>query len=143
MYNVIMDKKIKTALDILDDEITGDIKSALEKMDKDYSMTWVYKTKKGKLFPFITSKNIEKELGEAYVFPKRKYDIKNICSSENCVMIEIIESYYDPEDKKTYRTPQVIVLEYKGDKIKTGRHYCDPQISYLYLSEKKLNKIYK
>lgn len=136
-------KNIKIALDILSDEINGDVKSALKKMDKDYSMTWVYKNKKGILFPFITSKNIENDLKDVYVFPKRKYDIKNICSSKNCVMIEMIESYYDPKEKKTYRTPQVIVLEYKNGKIKTGRHYCDPDISYLHLSEKTLKRVYR
>ncbi|MEI8123911.1 MAG: hypothetical protein WCG60_01950 [bacterium] len=138
-----MDQKIKIALEILDDEIKGDVKNALQKMHEDYSMTWVYKNKKGILFPYITSENIKSELNEVYNFPERKYDIKNVCSSEKCVIIEMIESYYDPEDKKTYRTPQIIVLEYKDNKIRTGRHYCDPQISYLNLSEETLNKIYK
>lgn len=138
-----LSKNIKLALEILNDEVKGDIKSALKKMSEDYSMTWVYKTTKGKLFPYIRAKNIQKEIKNIYIFPKRKYDIKNICSSKDCVIIEMIESYYDPKIKKTYRTPQVICLEFKNGKIKTGRHYCDPQISHLHLSEKTLKKIYK
>lgn len=54
-------------MDILEDEINGDVKSALNKLTDDYSMTWVYKDKNGKLFP-KTGKNIKKELKKVYPF---------------------------------------------------------------------------
>lgn len=135
-------KNIKTALEILNDEIRGDVKSAFKKITSDYTMTWMYKDKKGKLFP-RTGKDIKKEMQEVYVIKGRRYDIKNIAEGKDIVMIEMIESYPDPKTKKVYRTPLVIILEMKKGKIKRGRHYCDPDLSYLYLSKKQIEKGYK
>jgi len=135
-------ENIKTALAILDDEIKGDTKSALLKMHPDYSMTWVNKTQKGTLFPKAFVRDV-KDLTDVYVIKDRKYDIKNIVATGNTVMIEMIESYPDPKTKKVYKTPQVIVLEFKGGKILRGRHYNDPQISYLDIDDQTLEQIYK
>jgi len=135
-------KNVQTVIDILKDEIKGDIKSALKKMTKDYTMTWVYQKKNGELFP-STKNDLNAELEEVYPIKGREYDIKNIAEGENVVMIELIESYKNPEIKKAYRTPLVIVLEMKGGKIKTGRHYTDPKLSYLHLTKKQAEKAYK
>ena len=133
---------VQTVLNVLKDEIEGNTKSALEKLTKDYQMTWMYMTKKGNIFS-KTVKNIRKELEEVYHIKGRKYDIKNISEGKNVVMIEMIESYPDPKTKKVYRTPLVIVLEMKNGKIKKGRHYCDPKISFLYLTEKRVKEAFK
>jgi len=133
---------VKVVLGVLKDEIGGNIKSALKKLDPEYIMTWVYKSKKGVLFP-RTKKSLEEELKEAYPIKGRKYDIKNIAESKNIVMVEMVESYPDPQTKKIYRTPIVIVLEMKKGKIRKGRHYCDPQLSYLYLTKEEVNKAFK
>jgi len=135
-------KNVQTVIDILKDEINGDVKSALKKMTKDYTMTWVYQKKNGELFP-STKNDLNSELEEVYPIKGREYDIKNIAEGENVVMIEFIESYPDPETKKVYRTPLVIVLEMKGGKIRTGRHYTDPKLSYLYLAKNQVEKAYK
>ncbi|MEK7558476.1 MAG: hypothetical protein AAB507_01460 [Patescibacteria group bacterium] len=135
-------KNIQTVLDILKDEIKGNTKDALEKMTKNYSMTWVYKTQGGKLFPRSTNKN-KKELKNIYKIKGRKYDIKNVAEGNNVVMVELVESYPDQKTKKVYRTPLVLVLEMKNGKIRKGRHYCDPRISYLYLSKKQVNKAFR
>lgn len=58
-------------------------------------------------------------------------------------MIEMVESYPDPKTEKVYKTPLVIILEMKDGKIKRGRHYCDPDLSYLNLSNKQIDKIFK
>ncbi len=136
-------RNIETALEILNDEIRGDVQAALKKMSRDYTMTWVYKTLKSReLFP-ITTNDLNKELEEVYPIKGRQYDIKNIAEGENLVMVELVESYPDPDTKKTFRTPLVLVLEFKDGKIRTGRHYCDPQIPFLHLSETEIRKIYK
>ena len=107
-------------------------------------MTWVYKRRDGVLFPRIDSAKIRKELEDVYTIKGRHYDIKHLLSQNNVVMIEMIESYPDPKiPKKVYRTPLVLVLEFKDGKIFKGRHYCDPQLSYELLTEKKVNEIYK
>lgn len=137
-----MTKNVKTAQNILKDEIKGDMKSALSKMTKGYSMTWVYKSTKGVLFP-RTKLDFSKLMKEVYVIKGRKYDIKNIAEGKNVVMVELVESYPDPETKKVYRTPLVLIMEFKDGKIKRGRHYCDPQISYLNLNKKQIDRIYK
>lgn len=133
---------IKTVLEILNDERSGRVKEALEKMTLDYSMTWVYQTSSGEIFP-RSEKNFERELENIYQIKDREYDIKNITENDAVVMIELVESYPDPETTKVYRTPLVLVLEMEKGKIKKGRHYCDPKISYLYLTKDEIDKIYK
>lgn len=129
--------QVQLVLDILKNEAEGDVRSALEKMTSDYKMTWVYEGKNGELFP-STGENIHNELDEVYPIKGRKYDIRNIAEGGNVVMIEMIESYPDPDTGKVYRTPQVIVLELSNGKIRTGRHYTDPRLSYLDLTEEQL-----
>lgn len=129
-------KNIQIVLDILKNEVDGDVKSALNKMTGDYSMTWMYQRGE-ELFP-STGKDVESEMEEVYPIKGRKYDIRNIAEEDNVVMVELIESYPNPETGKVYRTPLVLVLEMEDGKIKRGRHYCDPHVSLLYLSEKQV-----
>ncbi len=135
-------KKINEVLSVLQDEANGGVKAALSRLTDDYSMTWVYKKKDGTLFPSTTG-NIEDELSEVYEIRNRKYVIKNIAEGENVVMVELIESYPDPDTGAIYRTPLVLVLEMKDSKIRTGRHYCDPSLSYANLSEIEIESAYK
>ena len=128
------------ALSILKDEIEGDLLSALSKLHPDYSMTWMYKGKT--LFPRETFKNPD-EGKKIYEIKGRKYDIKNIAETKNVVFIELVESYPDLKTKRVYRTPLVLVLEFQNGKIRRGRHYCDPKISYLHLTESQIKKAMK
>ena len=138
----IYSKNIQTVLEILEDERSGRVKEALEKMSSDYSMTWVYQTDSGELFP-KSENSFEKELETVYQVKDREYDIKNITENETVVMVELVESYPDPETEKVYRTPLILVLEMENGKIKRGRHYCDPKISFLYLTKEEIDTIYK
>ena len=132
---------IQTILDILQDEVDGNVVSALRKMTRDYTMTWMYKSGK-MLFP-STGKNVEKEMKEVYPIKGRQYDIRNVAEGDGVVMIELVESYPDPKTRKVYRTPLVLVLEMKNGKIRRGRHYCDPKISYLHLTKSQTEKGFK
>lgn len=136
-------KNIQTVLDILQNEVNGDVVSALKKMTEDYTMTWVDCGIKGKeLFP-TTTNDLEAELEEVYPTKGKQYDIRNIAESENLVMVELVESYPDPKTKKVYRTPLVLVLEMKDGKIRTGRHYLDPRLSGKHLTKAQVEKVYK
>ncbi len=139
LMNMTNSQNTKLILDILRNEVDGDTASALEKMSQDYTMTWMYQ--KGDEFFPKTTPHLESELDEAYIIRGRKYDIRNITESEDVVMIELIESYPDPETGKIYRTPQVIVLELVGGKIRTGRHYCDPRLSFADLTEEQIDSV--
>ena len=135
--------QIQTVLDILQDEVDGNVTSALQKMTKDYSMTWVDLGIGGKeLFP-TTTNDLKGELEEVYPIKGRQYDIKNLAEGNDLVMVELIESYPDPKTKKVYRTPLVLVLEMENGKIKTGRHYLDPRLSGKYLTKAQVAKAYK
>lgn len=101
-------------------------------------MTWMYQGKEV-LFP-TTGTAVDEELDEVYHIKGRLYDIRNITECENVVMLEMIESYPDPDTGKMYRTPQVIVLEMKDGKILTGRHYCDPAVSRLEVSDEDIER---
>lgn len=131
---------IQLAIDILKNEVDGDTAAALTKMDKDYSMTWVYK-KRETLFP-KSKPDFSAEVKEVYKIKGRKYEIKNIAEGENTVMIELIESYPEGDSKEVYRTPLVIVMEIKDGKILRGRHYCDPDISWLKLPKEEVEKAF-
>ena len=130
---------IQLILDILKNEADGDVKAALTKMTKDYKMTWMYQGKED-LFP-TTSNDVDAELEDVYPIKGREYDIRNIAEGENVVMIEMIESYPDPDDGQMYRTPQVIVLELKDGLIHTGRHYTDPRLSFMELTKEQLDSV--
>ena len=82
-------------------------------------------------------------LKEVYAIKGREYKIKHLISEGDVVIAELIESYPDPKTGKIYRTPLVIVWEFEDGKIKTGRHYCDPQLSYLSLTPEQIEKIFK
>ena len=107
-------------------------------MTNDYSMTWMCQGKSA-LFP-TTGKNAESEMEKVYPIKGRRYDIRNIAEGNGVVMVELVESYPDHETGKEYRTPLVLVLEMKDGKIRKGRHYCDPKVSLLYLSEKQVEQ---
>src|SRR3989339_2065472 len=136
-----MSKNTEIVLEILKNEVDGDVAAALQKMSSDYSMTWMYKGKT-ELFPQSTP-NPEQEMKEIYPIEGRRYEIKNIAEGERVVMVELIESYPNPETGFLHQTPLVLVLEMGNGKIKTGRHYCDPQISYETLTPRILDKAYK
>lgn len=136
-------KLIETTLQLLKDEIKGDVKNALQKMHPKYSMTWVYKTSKGILFPSVDFRTIKKAMKDAYQIKGRQYEIKNIAEGDNVVMVEMIESYPDQDTKEVYRTPLVVVLEFEKGEVITGRHYCDPKLSYESLTVKGVSKAFK
>lgn len=135
-------KNIQTVLDILNDEVNGNVTSALNKMTRDYSMTWLYQDKDGTLFPTVKSPTKD-QMKKIYSTRGREYDLKNMAEGDDIVMIEIVESYPDTETNRRFRTPLVIVLEFRDGKIKKGRHYCDPDLSYLYLSKFNVDQAYK
>lgn len=132
-------QNIQTILEVLRDEIEGNVRAALEKITDDYSMTWVYRKNEDLRFP-STTRDREAELQDVYHIKGREYDIRNITEGEDVVMIEMIESYPDPDIGRVYRTPQVLVLEMEQGKIKKGRHYCDPRLSYEELSVKEIER---
>lgn len=134
------EKNIKTVLAILKDEVDGNIHAALEKMTGDYSMTWMYRSR-DTLFP--TTKLVKEEMKDAYHIRGRKYEIKNIAAGDSVVMVELVESYPNERIGGRYQTPLVLVLEMENGKIKTGRHYCDPQISHEILTQGELDRAYR
>lgn len=134
-------KNIQTVIEILQDEVRGNTKDALRKMTKNYTMTWVYETSKGTLFPHAKLTKGD-NLNDAYSIQGRQYEIMHLAENKNTVMVELIESYPDPDTKKVYRTPLVLVLEMKNGKIETGRHYCDPRLSYQYLTPGQASKAF-
>ena len=135
-------ENIKKIIEILQDEVSGRTKDALEKTHKDYKMTWVYKSTKGELFPHSTMQSGEDSLEDIYHIKGRVYEIMNVVESDNIVMVEMIESYPDPKTQEVYRTPLVIVLELEDGKIIRGRHYCDPNISYMHLTKEETDAVY-
>lgn len=131
-------KHINTVLAILQNEVDGDTKAAMEKMTDDYTMTWVYETRSGDNFP-RSHVNKSADLEDVYHYKGREYDIRNMVETDEVVMLEVIESYPDPDTGQMYRTPQVIVLQLKDGKIQTGRHYCDPRLSFKELTKEEID----
>lgn len=127
---------------ILQYEITGEVGKALKLLAPGYTMTWVYLGRRGKLFPQTTA-DVQGELEEVYPIRGRRYDIKHIATGRGVVMVELVESYPDLKTKKVYRTPLVIVLEIRKGKISKGRHYCDPRLSYLYLTKRQVARAFR
>lgn len=134
-------ENVKKVIEILYDEVLGRTKEAKSKTHPDYRMTWVYSKSSDQLFPTATMEGVE-NVENVYRIKGRVYEIMNIAESGDVVMVEMIESYPDPETQKVYRTPLVIVLEFENEKIKRGRHYCDPKLSYMYLTKDQTDLVY-
>lgn len=139
--NNIENKEI--AIELLRLEKEGRLCEALAHLHPDYSMTWMYLGAENKVFP--QHKGIdEADFEEIYAVKGRDYDITNIASEGNVVFVEMIEEY--PKTKETrgsksfYRTPEVVVLEFENNKVRRGRHYCDPRLSHMSLSKDEILK---
>jgi hypothetical protein len=128
---------IQTVLSILQDEVDGNVTAAFSKMTSSYSQTWMYKDSKGILFP-RSERPTEEDMQSVYDYPNRKYHIYNITESTETVMLECVEMYREKDSDKYYVTPLVLIVEFEGDKILRGRHYCDPALSYLELDVKTI-----
>lgn len=139
-------KNIKLVFDILRDEVRGDLRSARDKMDKDFTVTYMYKNSKGEMFP-CSSRPSDSELTEVYEIKGRSYEIKNYAENHfngyDVVFVEFIERYTDPKTGQKYQTPVVVVLEIKDGKIKTNRHYCDNDVSFENISTETLKSAFK
>jgi ketosteroid isomerase-like protein len=132
---------VQTVVDILQAEVDGDVDAAMKLIQSGSNMTWVYSDKKRGLFPRkeYTGKNLE----AVYPIVGREYRIKNIAEGPSVVVLEMIESYPDPETGKLFRTPHVVVIEFKEGKIANGRHYCDPNLSYMHLEDELVKGVYE
>ena len=93
-----MSPNVKIVLSILQDEIDGNVKSAINKMHPNYSMTWMYKQRT--LFP--SRPNFKAEMNDIYAITGRDYNIRHITEADNVVMVELIESYPDPKTGKNF-----------------------------------------
>ena len=129
-------------LKILQDEVDGNTKSALSVMGEKYSQTWMYQVKDGTVFPSDNSTS-EDSMEEIYRIKGREYHIYNLTESENTVMVECVEQYPDEKTGQLYRTPQVLIIEFKDEKIIRGRHYGDPRLSYMNLTDDMLRTAYR
>lgn len=137
------EKNIKVALKLLDDERLGRVAEALEKLHDQYSMTWVYQSNSGEFFPRHDGKQKD-DFDEIYEIQDRQYDIKNVSATGDVVFLELVESYPEAgETGRRYNTPEVIVLEFKDGKVRKGRHYCDPKVSYACLSNEQVSQIFQ
>lgn len=137
---------IRLVLDILRDEVEGNVANARAKMSDNFSVTYMYKDKDGNLFPSINKPSALK-IADVYKIKNRSYEIYNYAENHfddhDVVFIEMIERYTDPNNGQHYQTPIVVVLELEGEKIKTNRHYCDNDISYADISSSELNRAYQ
>lgn len=98
-----MNTNVSRVLEILQNEVDGDVAAALSKMTDDYTMTWMYKGKE-ELFP-ESAKNVKTELGEVYQIKGRQYDIRNLVEGGDVVMVELVESYPNPATGKLPKHP--------------------------------------
>jgi hypothetical protein len=128
---------IQTVLTILQDEIDGNVAAAISKMASSYTQTWMYEGKGGILFPSV-QKPTEAQMAEVYKTEGREYHIYNITESADTVIIECVEQYPNPQTSFLHRTPLVLLVQFENDVIVRGRHYCDPRLSHIPLSDDTL-----
>ncbi len=133
-------KNIQLILDVLEDEVSGRVKEAAKKIHPQYTNTYMNNCF-NKLFN-RTKASSSDDLEDIYKIKGRKYEIYNITESENVVITEMIESYPDSKTGKIYRTPQVVVSEFKDGLIKTGRHYNDPSLSFMHLTKDQTDQAF-
>jgi len=137
------EENINSVKEILDDEIRGNFESALKKMHSDYSVVWMDHSTQGNIrIKSIKDNDFMDLMKQAYKIKGRNYNIQNIVAGGDVVMVECIEEYND--EKRTYKTPLVLVIIFKDGKIWKSRHYCDRDLSFENIDDinKKIGLVY-
>jgi hypothetical protein len=136
-------KNSNTIISLLKYEVEGNVQDALKLLSDEYVMVWMFKSK-NTYFPSVkVDKNFNKKIEDAYSYLGREYKIYSMLENGNIVSAEIVESYLDNDSKKIRCTPISFVWTFDEDgKVLTGKHYCDPVISYEDLSAINFNDIY-
>jgi hypothetical protein len=132
---------IQTVLTILQDEIDGNVAAAMRKMTSSYTQTWMYQGGNDVLFPSVRKPSAE-QMQEVYETEGREYHIYNITESVDTVMVECVEQYPNVQTGFLHRTPLVLIVQFDGDMIVRGRHYCDPRLSQTILTDEVLKAAY-
>ncbi len=124
-------------------EADGNSEEAMNYLSDNYKMTWMYKTK-SKTFPQVrVDKDFKNKMEEVYSYTEREYKIYSILENDNIVTAEIVESYFDKSKNKKHVTPIAFVWTFDKDgKVETGKHYCDPDISYESLEDYDFDALY-
>lgn len=132
-----------TIIKLLQLEADGDSGEAMNYLSDNYKMTWMYKTK-NKTFPQVkVDKDFKNKMEEVYAYKQREYKIYSILENDNIVTAEIVESYYDGSKNIRHVTPIAFVWTFDEDgEVETGKHYCDPDISYESLEEYDFDILY-
>lgn len=129
-------------IEILQNEVDGNYLPAISKMSENYTQTWMYETEKGTLFPNVI-KPKESEMKDVYKIEGRSYSVYDIAENDDTVYVECVESYPKQDGKGYHKTPLILIVKFnKEDKIITGRHYCDPKLSYKDLNDEDILKAY-
>lgn len=145
MSTLNADQLIALVLASFEAERTHNIDANLKLISKDFRFTDMTLNTDGTPFVVVGGQQACELMKVAFPIKNREFIFISICADENTqkVIVEFIESYPDPANNKEFRTPQVAVCEIKDGLIHRTRHYMDPRISYLHLSEQDINKAYK
>lgn len=137
------DGLIQLVLSSFDAERQNNIEKGLELVTDDFTVTEMSLGNSGdKLFPSVTAEEVRKMIGQVYQIQERKYQFVNAMADEakQTVMIEFVETYPDPKTGQLYRTPQVAVCELKDGRIRRTRHYNDPRVSFVDVTQEDIDK---
>ena len=133
---------IKLVLASFEAERHNDVSRGLELVSDDFKVTEMSLGNTGKeLFPAVTAAVARDSIGEVYQIKGREYQFVNAMADESnqTVMVEFVETYPDPQTGQVYRTPQVAVCVVKDNKVYRTRHYNDPRVSYVEVTQQAID----
>jgi ketosteroid isomerase-like protein len=137
------DELIRLVLSSFDAERQNDIAKGLELVTDDFKVTEMSMGNNGDvLFPSMSAETARTFIGQVYQIKERKYQFINAIADEakQTVIIEFTETYPDPETGQVYLTPQVAVCEVSEGKIRRTRHYNDPRVSFVKVTQTDIDR---
>lgn len=111
----------------------------------EFAFVDMVKDAKSQLFPRVQGGQMIDLMEQAFKIKGREFVFKTILadSDQQIVVVEFIESYPDPKTGQVYRTPQVAICEIKDGKIFRTRHYMDPRLSFMEISQAQIEEAYE
>ncbi len=127
---------IDLVLNSYDAERTNRVAKNLSLVSDNFHFTDMVVAPDKTVFPRVGGEALRKLMKEAFSIKGRQFVFKTIVADEQTqtVVIEFIESYPDPKSGQVYTTPQVSICKITDGKISSTRHYMDPRLSFMNLS---------
>lgn len=133
---------IDLVLSSFEAEQSSDLKKGLALLHPEYAVTEMNINYEGSIFHRVEGTKINEFAKKVFDVPDKRFQFVNVIADENkqTVIVEFIETYHGPNNKKHSKVPYISVCEVKDGKIYRTRLYADPRLNQEFISQDMLDK---